>query len=95
MVPRHAVRDFFSLPMKDWIIWNLQDKGNFTSDVVEWQSLFGMLCWQLWKNRNEAVFSNGNRSLHAIVDSGRIWARSYRDLDMRIRPMGSMEHLLQ
>lgn len=34
VVPWRAHNIFFSLSMKEWLVWNLQDKGNFT--VKEW-----------------------------------------------------------
>lgn len=63
VVPRHDQLIFFSLPLKDWVVWNLQDKGSLNCGEVEWKTLFGVLCWQLWKNRNATLFSNSNRNI--------------------------------
>ncbi|KAH1106626.1 hypothetical protein J1N35_010394 [Gossypium stocksii] len=75
------------------VSWNLQDKGNLHCEGMEWQTLFVILCWLLWKSRNECVFSNSHKNIGAIVDTDYMWARSYRDLDVQMKSLGTMRSL--
>ncbi|KAK5785432.1 hypothetical protein PVK06_040016 [Gossypium arboreum] len=70
-----------------------KDKGNLHYEEIEWQTLFVILCWLLWKNRNECVFFNSHSSIGAIVDTGYMWAKSYRDLDVQMKSLGTMGSL--
>ncbi|KAK5812893.1 hypothetical protein PVK06_028337 [Gossypium arboreum] len=60
---------------------------------MEWQTLFVILCWLLWKSRNECVFSNSHKNIGAIVDTGYMWAKSYRDLDVQMKSFGILRSL--
>lgn len=93
VVPRQAHNIFFSLSIKERLVWNLQDKGSLHYEEMEWQTLFVILYWLLWNSRNECVFSNSHRNIGAIVDTGYMWARSYRDLDMQMKSLGTMMSL--
>ncbi|KAF7807158.1 ribonuclease H [Senna tora] len=53
---------FFSLELGDWIDWNRRiHVGNELSD--NWQTIFGVACWQIWKSRNFIVFENRDSNL--------------------------------
>ncbi|KAH1091210.1 hypothetical protein J1N35_018467 [Gossypium stocksii] len=40
----------------DWLLWNMQNKGNYGNNDVEWQTIFPIMCWLLWKSRNDFFF---------------------------------------
>ncbi|KAF7800755.1 Ribonuclease H protein [Senna tora] len=56
---------FFSLELGDWIDWNRRiHAGNELSD--NWQTIFGVACWQIWKSRNFIVFENRDSNLQDV-----------------------------
>lgn len=61
---------------------------------MEWQTLFRVLCRLIWKARNEFVFLNSHGNSHLVVSRGLTWARSYHDLDVKMNPLASKNHLL-
>lgn len=84
ILPRHAQDSFFSLSFKEWIIWNLCDKINLSSDGITWHTLFAIVCWLLWKTRNSFVFSKSHRCIQTIIDTSLVWAKSYGRIDMKM-----------
>lgn len=81
VVPKHAQSAFFSLPLDDWLLWNLMSLRRWRSEEFEWQSFFSMLCWLLWKNRNLYVFANNNNSVQELAYTSIIQERSYEKSD--------------
>ncbi|KAF7842625.1 hypothetical protein G2W53_004923 [Senna tora] len=48
---------FFSCNLVEWMEWNL--KTDVGSDLAkDWRTGFGVICWQIWKNRNLLVFED-------------------------------------
>lgn len=76
---------FFSLSFHDWLSWNLHDKGYLNKADLDWQTLFVIVCWFIWKSRNEVVFSASHRSTQAIVDMSFACARSYFDYAPKLK----------
>lgn len=68
--------------------WNLQDKGCFNCVDMEWQTLFAICCWLIWKSRNESIFSNSHRNAQTIISMSHIWTMSYLEFDnkMKVHP---------
>ncbi|CAA0809421.1 Polynucleotidyl transferase- ribonuclease H-like superfamily protein [Striga hermonthica] len=46
---------FFSLPLPEWLSQNLQNGLHI--NVIGWKTTFGVTLWQLWRGRNEEIFS--------------------------------------
>lgn len=73
--------------LHDWLIWNIQDTSCLNRADLEWQTLFVVLCWFIWKSRNETIFSNNHKSYQQVVDMGFLWARSYHDYDKKMKSL--------
>lgn len=50
------VRVFFELSYNDWLIANLEGKFRFNTCAGDFDVMFAMFVWLLWKNRNNNVF---------------------------------------
>lgn len=77
VVPSFVHSVFFSKLVKDRILWNMQNKGNCGSQDMEWETLFPIVCWLLWKNRNIYVFSQNHSYKQELLDTDVTWDRSY------------------
>lgn len=55
----------FSLHWETWVICNLMKK-EFSWENLSWHSFFVIICWWLWKKRNELVFREVNSPLSVI-----------------------------
>ncbi|KAL8162024.1 hypothetical protein V2J09_013513, partial [Rumex salicifolius] len=81
LAPPGCWDEFFGLPFASWIRWNLMMTGR-GGDDESWQETFPSACWQMWKWRNEAVFSKvpfgGDRDevvVRQVRDYRLVWAR--------------------
>ncbi|MBA0809538.1 hypothetical protein Gohar_025183, partial [Gossypium harknessii] len=77
IVPPQEQVLFFSLPLDEWIMWNLQNIGDCGSHEVDCQTLFPIVCRLLWKNKNMFVFPTSHSSIQDVVDTSISWTRSY------------------
>lgn len=84
VIPNKVHNLFFSLSFHDWLTWNVQDKGHFRFVDMEWSTLFSILCWLIWKAKNEVIFSNSHRNSQAVIATGCAWAKSYHEFDHKI-----------
>lgn len=64
------------MSLNDWLKWNLTNQGGFNRKDVDWETLFSILSWLLWKTRNSFIFSRRHSSMQEAVDMGVSWARS-------------------
>ncbi|KAH1065452.1 hypothetical protein J1N35_030439 [Gossypium stocksii] len=77
VVPDQLKQKFFSVSFQDWIFLNLcfhervQDRG------TTWSSLFGLIAWRIWKNRNLFIFQNISWDAMEVVKVSSCWARQY------------------
>lgn len=60
---------FFSVMLLDWISLNLMNEFDLAYTEVEWQSLFGIICWNLLKQRNLWIFQGKDIDLRHILHS--------------------------
>lgn len=51
-----VISKFFSLGLHPWLVWNLTD-SNIGVSTINWQTVFGVTGYELWKDRNSLVFS--------------------------------------
>ncbi|KAF7824249.1 ribonuclease H [Senna tora] len=58
--------NFFSLNEKDWIKYNL-DNNCSKNHVDDWNSMFGISCWYIWKQRNDWVFNNRHNLANSLI----------------------------
>ncbi|XP_054790038.1 uncharacterized protein LOC129295539 [Prosopis cineraria] len=59
-------RDFFNLrTIDDWISWNLKQGKKLEFQMNN--GLFMVLCWNIWKRRNERIFEGKSRFNECII----------------------------
>ncbi|CAA0822774.1 Polynucleotidyl transferase- ribonuclease H-like superfamily protein [Striga hermonthica] len=56
LIPTKNHSAFFSMPLRDWIVQNLQN--GLSISVVAWETIFGVTVWQIWKGRNDKILSD-------------------------------------
>ncbi|KAH0976264.1 hypothetical protein GBA52_025983 [Prunus armeniaca] len=47
---------FFHAELHPWLLSNFFSKNEFLQ--IPWKTLFGVICWHLWKWRNDFIFKN-------------------------------------
>ncbi|KAK8593806.1 hypothetical protein V6N12_045879 [Hibiscus sabdariffa] len=67
LIREDKVEEFFSLDFKQWLFVNLSNVEGFGRDRVHWDVLFGFLLWNLWRKRNEWVFSDQDWSGEPVL----------------------------
>ncbi|KAJ8762927.1 hypothetical protein K2173_023056 [Erythroxylum novogranatense] len=65
---------FFSLPLTDWLSSNIGNALRYSNANFAWNSLFGIVCWLAWKQRNDFVFNDVQEAWDIAVTSI-TWAR--------------------
>ncbi|MBA0746350.1 hypothetical protein Gogos_008878 [Gossypium gossypioides] len=66
----------FSTSLFEWVTGNLRNDFELAFGEVDWPSLFGIICWKLWKQRNSWVFQGEPFNMHHILPSLWCWAKS-------------------
>lgn len=61
VVPAGSLVMFCSMRLQGWLVWNLSNEGNIEVEGTKWNSLFIIICWMIWKNRNDYI-SKGAQS---------------------------------
>lgn len=84
VISRTQQFNFFSIPLFEWMSFNLQVTSTPRHGEIIWAWLFKILVWRLWKNRNLFVFQGKSCSAIEIVKSSTCWAKqfssSYREV---------------
>ncbi|KAH9661420.1 putative ribonuclease H protein [Citrus sinensis] len=57
LVPAHRQHDFFSYPLRQWIITNLNRRA-CDMGILFWPVMFGITAWRIWYWRNQVMFNN-------------------------------------
>lgn len=66
LLPLEVSYTFFShIDLKPWMEWNLEAK--FMVKGFKWQTMFALVCHQLWIARNRRVFNEGLTTSIALV----------------------------
>lgn len=73
---------FFNLPLHEWLIANLTNKVDVIVDGMQWNTLYGIICWLIWKQQNRLVFAM-NFSAGKICVKSIIWAKHESNADLR------------
>ncbi|KAK8568929.1 hypothetical protein V6N12_007463 [Hibiscus sabdariffa] len=77
-VPQPLSHTFFSTSIKDWLRLNLCSNILFYNDIP-WKLVFASILWQIWKNRNDTVFTESSASVEGVLSRGIAWAKYYYD----------------
>ncbi|KAK9046821.1 hypothetical protein V6N11_052695 [Hibiscus sabdariffa] len=72
---RHAL--FFAAPLESWVVSNIRDKLVLGDDSTPWACFFPTLLWQLWKRRNDFVFTDTCLPLVVVYKLGLAWAKHF------------------
>ncbi|KAE8732068.1 hypothetical protein F3Y22_tig00002237pilonHSYRG00161 [Hibiscus syriacus] len=56
IIMKCTVKNFFELPLQDWLLANLRAACLFQGTNIAWNKLFLSLVWQIWKRRNAFIF---------------------------------------
>lgn len=75
VVPRSPATGFFNSNLFDWLVSNLQSHKFMVSTEVRWASLFGLIGWHIWKNRNLYVFQGISWKAEEVVKVSMSWAK--------------------
>ncbi|KAJ1401617.1 Ribonuclease H-like superfamily [Sesbania bispinosa] len=54
--------EFFSLPIRDWLLFNLRQSSRFSA-TEEWKLWFGVSLAQIWFERNKVIFKEETNSV--------------------------------
>ncbi|KAK8476546.1 hypothetical protein V6N11_066594 [Hibiscus sabdariffa] len=91
---RHAL--FFSSSLEHWVVSNIRSKLRFSDSSTPWACFFPTLLWQLWKRRNDFVFTDVCLPLEAVYNLSRAWAKHFvGNTDMVRVPASPLVSLLQ
>ncbi|PPR98537.1 hypothetical protein GOBAR_AA22129 [Gossypium barbadense] len=63
--------------LRSWLVSNIGSSANWRSNIPLWSSIFGMVCWKLWKSRNGFIFNGANCSAYNIILTSLAWARAW------------------
>lgn len=75
MVPMSQATSFFNSNLLDWLVSNLESHKFVASTKVRWASLFGLIRWRIWKNKNLYVFQGLPRKAVEIIKVSISWAK--------------------
>lgn len=62
VLPSDSLQEFFSLDMKEWIMWLIK-KGKEMENQKRWAEKILIASWMQWKWRNEECFEGRRRTL--------------------------------
>ena len=82
IVPRGKLNQFLTMNLDNWLMDNL--KCYEIDGEICWSTIFGMICWRLWKNRNQLVFQGDLVSSYATMAQCRAWARSVHSNELKL-----------
>lgn len=55
--PQAWIKDFASLPLRDWILENLKANGEDRQEIG-WPARMAVIVWMLWRWRNMEIFKH-------------------------------------
>ncbi|KAH1131232.1 hypothetical protein J1N35_002610 [Gossypium stocksii] len=72
---------FFSNNLLEWVKTNLGNHGRLPRHGVPWSTLFGILAWRIWKNKNLFVFQELTWSSVEAIKVSISWAKRYNAIN--------------
>ncbi|KAG4166109.1 hypothetical protein ERO13_A13G111325v2, partial [Gossypium hirsutum] len=73
VIPNFNWGVFFNLPLVERILWNTKNIGKLSIQSGEWSTFFSIVCWLIWKNRNDCIFKNASSNSHELIASTEAW----------------------
>ncbi|KAK8998926.1 hypothetical protein V6N11_070105 [Hibiscus sabdariffa] len=96
IIPPERCASFFAAPLEAWVAANIRDTQNLHDGPIPWACFFPTLLWQLWKRRNDFLFTNTCLPLPAIHKINIAWAKHFAEVSAATRaPRVSMVSHLQ
>ncbi|KAA3477395.1 Non-LTR retroelement reverse transcriptase [Gossypium australe] len=78
LIPSRISNRFFSSSLDEWLSSNLKNKVDVVFQDVNWPSLFRIVCWRIWKQRNLCVFQDVHVNIFSVIELSWWWARSIK-----------------
>lgn len=79
ILPGSDQQKFFTSDLTYWLFVNLKNTESYGDYNVQWNTLFAIICWNFWKQRNGFIFQNMNCSSDEIIGQSLSWAQHFRD----------------
>lgn len=79
VVPNDQQNWFFSNSFQDWISTNLNCLICLQEHGVNWASLFGIIAWRIWKNKNLYILQNISWPHMEIIKASLSWAWQFEE----------------
>ncbi|KAK9013062.1 hypothetical protein V6N11_041084 [Hibiscus sabdariffa] len=96
ILPPESCGSFFAATLDDWVTANIREVHNLQGSTILWACLFPTLLWQLWKRRNDFIFTNTCLPLPAIYRISVAWAKHFAEVSEAARvPRASIVSHLQ
>lgn len=57
----------FSTPFQPWLSTNIGSHSFLQDHATSWSSLFGIILWRIWKNKNLFIFQNISLTVNEIL----------------------------
>ncbi|MBA0741979.1 hypothetical protein Gogos_015096, partial [Gossypium gossypioides] len=77
LIPTEWCSRFYARNLQEWLVLNLQNQHNWHLGDADWQCLFGIIAWRLWKNRNLFIFQGTLWTNSEIIKVANSWAKQY------------------
>ncbi|KAK8571598.1 hypothetical protein V6N12_027678 [Hibiscus sabdariffa] len=77
------------MDIKEWVSLNLTEPARVVINPKDWDLSFGLVCWNLWLERNAKVFGN------PLEDHGTVLDRSRRMLNQYVLAFNAASKLSQ
>lgn len=77
-IPSRISDRFFTYSLEDGLSTNLVNKFEVNFQDAHWPSLFGIVCWKNWKQRNVYMFQYGHYNIVNLIHFSWLWARSIK-----------------
>ncbi|KAF7827309.1 putative reverse transcriptase [Senna tora] len=92
LVSPNKWNEFFSLNFQDWIQDNLTKEWGELNDI-KWNTIFGMACWLIWKQRNSCVFSDIQDTAVSLLPKVKAYADLVSNSETPFRSPASKESI--
>ncbi|KAK8986541.1 hypothetical protein V6N11_010097 [Hibiscus sabdariffa] len=85
IIPPERRASFFAATLEDWVAANIRNTQNLHGSTIPWACFFPTLLWQLWKRRNDFIFTNACLPLPAIHKISVAWAKHFAEVSEAAR----------